>query len=734
MAALTLFGRVAVIAAIAFAPLLGGSPIAGAVNPQATDESLLELTGLFLNDAEGALNVKQFKKAETIARQVAILLDAEPQGDAASSGRADTKARAWQTIARCRFAAGGEKGMEDAAATAVRFAPSLGVSEGASQDFRTAYENVRNRLAGWIEPVCGGGPCDRVMVDGQPKMVDRDGKIFLLEGPHAIKLSKANHKDAENQVEIVAGQRSTTTASMECIARDLDVSTTPAGVDVELDGTVRGSTQALQGVVEQGTLKIRSVPLGKHKIILRGPCLQAKEGSVTISNGADSDGSNGADSDCTVSFEPVKLAKAQARLKLEESVGSGVVLVNGDNVKPGTWNICPGMLTATMMENGRWVWFEQKLVRDHDELSLRPHPRPTVFYFGETEVSPPSLENDAWSLLSLDPDGAGNESIEGLHHEIVSRLGGTLPVFPHVAQRSLKEYETGKVLDLLKKIPKPEQTAPQKYDLLILVLPGLEKARQTVDFVVIDPVHFVFEGTSWAAEKAESGRQVVESLGRSPSLWGSFTGLDIVPLSPDGWLISDVTPNSPAGEAGLAPGDRLLDVAGQPLSGARTADVLADLPAGNPVKLRVIKTNKEEKILDLTPARVLMPFNPRNLDRDGLPDGSLILMRLARADVEREAPKPEDRARAAMEEGLLLASMGVDAEAARILDSVKIPPEFDPTGDARGTVAWVLEQLYRRLGKDQFAREAHDKWLPLEQARLGGRSGPPLANARQDTR
>ncbi|MCE5246955.1 hypothetical protein LLG88_08575, partial [bacterium] len=100
-----------------------------------------------------------------------------------------------------------------------------------------------------------------------------------------------------------------------------------------------------------------------------------------------------------------------------------------------------------------------------------------------------------------------------------------------------------------------------------------------------------------------------------------------------------------------------------------------------------------------------------------------------KAEVARIAGDDAQRVAGGLLEGLALAALGLDEEAAAALDRAGVDEALDPAQDARGTAGLVLERLLRKLGRADYAAEVHARWAGFDRARFGGRGGPPLGAA-----
>jgi serine protease Do len=148
---------------------------------------------------------------------------------------------------------------------------------------------------------------------------------------------------------------------------------------------------------------------------------------------------------------------------------------------------------------------------------------------------------------------------------------------------------------------------------------------------------------------ASIAQAVAEELIATGTVRRAWTGLGLRPLlheaaeSERGLLIADVRAGSPAAAAGLRCGDRLLAVAGLPVTARHEVELpavlrrLAALPVGAPVAFRFAREDVEHEV-SLTPG---LRDAARGRDRD-LPELALIVRRVTR-DEAAERNRPDTR-------------------------------------------------------------------------------------------
>lgn len=110
-----------------------------------------------------------------------------------------------------------------------------------------------------------------------------------------------------------------------------------------------------------------------------------------------------------------------------------------------------------------------------------------------------------------------------------------------------------------------------------------------------------------APELAESQQRWVDGI---PD---SYTGIGIrIDRSPEGIIIAEVYPNSPAERAGLRPGDRVLRINGHDAATLALNDVSAQVrgPAGTEVRLTVQRAGEATRDVAISRARITVPFQP----------------------------------------------------------------------------------------------------------------------------
>jgi len=111
---------------------------------------------------------------------------------------------------------------------------------------------------------------------------------------------------------------------------------------------------------------------------------------------------------------------------------------------------------------------------------------------------------------------------------------------------------------------------------------------------------------------AETVKTIADKLKHKGTVSRGWIGVEVQSVSPElveglglnkpvyGVLVAESEPDSPAAKAGIAPGDVITSIAGQPASDDRDLiKRVSDMPPGKSIELGLIRRN-EEKIISVT--------------------------------------------------------------------------------------------------------------------------------------
>lgn len=138
---------------------------------------------------------------------------------------------------------------------------------------------------------------------------------------------------------------------------------------------------------------------------------------------------------------------------------------------------------------------------------------------------------------------------------------------------------------------------------------------------------------------------------------GAYVGVGLqVAARDEAVMVTRVFPDSPAQEAGIRAGDRLVAVGGDPARGSELESVLGRIrgPEGSEVALTVRTPGAEPRTLELTRSRIKVPAVEARIVRDGDRSvGYLRLLRFTRGASEALRTKAEQQLAAGVD-GLVL--------------------------------------------------------------------------------
>lgn len=690
--------------ALAADPAAAPAPSAPAAETAAAVDPAAELQA-----AETAFAGADFDAARDHAKKALAALETATGDDTPERRRA--RARALDILAVSYFQLGDKTARDQAIDRLIKVDPGYRVDPATSgPKYLEMFEAHRKKLVGYIVPTCSPAACETIAVDGRPTAVDGEGRVAVLAGDHAIALGRRNFVTfTAPEVKVTAGQTVALNGPLEQSARDLSVATSVPGARILIDGKEVGTTAASSDPAGPSRpIVVPSLPPGPHAIVALAPCYRRLEQSVELELDAQDLGPK----DVGV----LALQRARAVLSVTwDATAGGTLAIDGQPAKPGVNEVCPGEHEVSLTLGGRRAWFEVADVKEDETVPLVPQPRPAVGIVRDAAGFPlPGFPGKAWNELRVTP-AAG----EALLLKLAPWLrANAVPVFPGVARVALADSAAA------------TKAAAPEADLVALALPGNDPIRPTRVLALFDTRRDLVEVTGWVEKDADAAAALVRELSRPLRCSVPYTGVDLADRAGRPPVVARVESDSPAAAAGLAAGQTVVSVNGKPLAGLADFAPLEDAATADaPLVLRVSDAAGEREVRIVPVANVWAP-NPAALR--GQP-GLLLLPLIARAELARVAGAPAERVGCAALVGFALAATGQAADAAAALDRAVIDDALDPAQDARGTVAYVLERLLRRIGRADYAAEVHARWVQLDRARLGGRSGPPL-RAAQDLR
>jgi hypothetical protein len=350
-------------------------------------------------------------------------------------------------------------------------------------------------------------------VDGRQVSIPADGVLPAVAGMRKLHFARKGFDPQDVEVQVVAGQETPVAIRLVPNARSLVVRTDVDGVAITLDGVAAGLTARGADVAADAkapaTLLIEDVAIGEHEIHLAKSCF-ADESlqeivSVDLADRAPK------------LMRIVSMRPSRTRVTATGATYEGELRVDGELTSAlplSTFAMCPGLRTIEVIASGRVVW-SASLVAEETDLTLDLTPRPNAVLVGTAWPKSWDATTAAWSLRGRIDPPAGVDLTTREGWERISLPPGT--------------------------------------DLAVGVLPGAGVTGE--DCVAL-------YGTALHEVEAPAPPPLP-----SPVRWTIGT-LGAVPVD-DGAgavFLAWIAPTGPAARAGLLPGDRVIAVAGRPVT------------------------------------------------------------------------------------------------------------------------------------------------------------------------
>jgi len=406
---------------------------------------------------------------------------------------------------------------------------------------QAAFDALRGarlgRLTLTLDPQDGA-----LTVDGKERPLGpaTRGSHYLPAGTHVLRFARPGFEPQEQRVELAPRDAKSLDLKLVRTSSVITLFTSPAGVEVVVDGKSAGTTQGrapaepapaadqLKGPLDQisAGFVLAGLAPGKHTLDFRLPCYRPR-----LLDLPESFTTPFADHE----LEPVVLEPSRSRLTVLTGTPGGELFLSGKSYGPvpvKDLEVCAQAYDLQVRFPAGW--FAQRVeLAEGKSLSLTVRPKPRLSYAG----------------FEGEDEFAGRDRITGLLADLGSRL--TLAVFlPAGKGESPKDclarlqasHETEMVLQA-----RPVPGHPiHEVELILSTLTG-EEERIRVKPLESDPLG-----------------QLVARLETVPALAMPWTGLSLVDLGPDGPWVLQADPA--AVKAGIQPGRPLRQVDGKPVA------------------------------------------------------------------------------------------------------------------------------------------------------------------------
>jgi hypothetical protein len=617
-------------------------------------------------------------------RAVAML---EPQAFRDPASRA-ALVNAFELRARARFGMGNREGAVSDFRALLGLDPGFTLADGVSPRVVALLDEVKTTTIGTIELQLDPGD-GQLLVDGVPRPYG-DGRISVAAGAHTLRLSRIGYRAIDQPVTVMAGQTLPLRIALERVSSVVTLTTAPPDAEVFVNGVSKGRTEAaaaaafaadvashLQIAQDQvAALVLTDLSTGSYDVEFRRDCHLTERKRITISELAD------------LIVEPVALKPSVGSLVLDSEPTGAAVLIDGDarGQAPVTIDgVCSGTHVVEFRSSvGRAV--ERVALDSGASLTVRGRVRP-AFALLSSEVASetdPRLAVER-ALAPADPVLLYAPPADVVK-DVVATSGATATWF------GLAEGDPPADLrDRARRLA--DALGAQGLAWVQPVAPGSREVR----VALLTPGSTEPDELRIVLDQPESVKLALERLHAPITLMRGSLGATLIDaLDVKGAIVIDVDPGLAGSEAGLAPGDIITALDGQPIDSALDLESkLASLQPGQQLSLglrpRIGQTTTVGVVLRRVPALVTTG------DRSLPANVTVAVLKALSATTTDPALQPIVRLNLAA----ALIRSGDGREAQALLKEVSLPAG---PGVSSGTVEYLLGEAALAQGDQAGAR------------------------------
>jgi tetratricopeptide (TPR) repeat protein len=284
-------------------------------------------------------------------------------------------ATAYELRGRARFGLGDRDGAAADFTSLLGVNPAFAFASQVSPRVVALLDEVKATTVGTLQLTIE--PADATLeVNGLPFTAAVSGGVPVRAGEFTVKATRVGYRAVEERVAVAAGETRQLALTMERTAAAVFLLTSPADVEVVVDGTSRGRTMpgppglafpdaaSALGVapeVVSKALVLSDLSQGTHTVLFRKGCHVTEERTLTIAALAD------------YKVEPVLLEAAVGTLSIASAPAGASVFVDGEprGTAPVTLgDVCEGMrLVELRGAQGRYV--KRLVVRPGDQVQVQ---------------------------------------------------------------------------------------------------------------------------------------------------------------------------------------------------------------------------------------------------------------------------------------------------------------------------------------------------------------------------
>lgn len=429
------------------------------------------------------------------------------------------------------------------------------------------FRKVQSARLAWV--TVQADPQDAAIVwNGRAMATAVTTEVPVLAGPFVLKAIRACYGPVSIEGTLAAGEKKVVPVRLDPVARAVRFETSPAGFEIEFDGTLAGRTSPANGrgdedpsATRTGLLEIACVTAGEHAYVLRKNCYEEAKGTVAV----EIDFANPS----PILVPAISPARKEVRLSVASDVPGASILIDGEpagTVPLDDRALCPGRKTIELRAADRLVWAGVIALEGTGPVRLLARARPALRLI----FPPPETRDPATQRIS-----------EPL--SIVRQRASTLVTVNLV--RAAGPAEDAALSEILARpgVEGPELRARARAD-LVLAVDAVETEPGPSLRLRLTPASAggtdLTETTLCAPPIGPCVERFFQSLDEPWPRLRPLTGLRVTARPGQAGLIV-IAARDPAAAAGLLEGDRLLEAAGTSLSDEASFRVAVERALGD---------------------------------------------------------------------------------------------------------------------------------------------------------
>jgi hypothetical protein len=566
-------------------------------------------------------------------------------------------------------------------------------------------------------------PTAKIELDGLP--VPASASLPVTIGEHTISADQAGYRKAQQAFNAEAGSAANVTLALERVSSVFNILTTPADVEVTLDGVKRGKTtpgppppafaeaiakaKVTPGQVSS-VMVVADVAGGSHTIEFTRDCYVKAEAHIPVDK----------PDDYTVG--PIALEHAVASLTVRANDPRAQVVVDGQargSAPFNTADLCEGEHTVELRsQSGRF--FKRIQARTGDKLNIDGVLKPAFAVLSAFGQQPGSADLRLAVERLFDPSTAVTLFAPPIE-QVDQALRGNQMQAGWLAFDANKR-PMGNSTDLV-------QSMRRDVGVKLAMTFG---AQGVAGITVLDRNRVVLsllaagsndpDVLEVSLDNGDSVRRAIAQLDRLPAFFRPSIGMVPVDVADVvGVIVGSVDANGPAGKAGFKVGDLITRVNNNPIADAAAFNAaLAATKADDTLTL-----DAKDKAGAARKAEVKVLMTPRLI---GIADQTLLANAILVALRSRLLTPANPSEEAVMRLNLAAALARVEAwsDARSELQNVKLP---DGSGVANGTVQYLIGLCAERTGNRADAEAAYRAAAASDS--LLTEDGPPVKDLAQ---